>query len=213
MYFIFTLILKAAAGLLAVLPFLLILEILSARLIPCLSLKHLIGDGIFCFFLGAVLSITGVPALYQLHLGGNINLIPFADLTTNALQYIENLLLFLPVGFLLPLLFPAFQGLKRCALFGFFFSLSVELLQLLSFRATDIDDLIMNTLGTVCGFGCFLLLRRLYPAADTLFSVTLQCYESHPVLRYEAAVLTAIAWAGALLLIFPMENLIWGLFG
>lgn len=210
-YFVFLMI-DAAAGLLSMLPFLIVLEILARRQIPSLPLKHIIGDGVFCLFLSAILSITGIPAIYGLHFNPNINLLPFADLTGNGLQYIENLLLFVPVGLLLPALFSRFQKRSRCVAFGFFFSLSVEIMQLFSFRATDIDDLLMNTLGTLTGFALFTLLRRLCPSLSQSFLLPQDKLNELPALfELEAHILAAASWAGALLFTSAVTDLIWTL--
>lgn len=229
MYFIILLMIDAAAGFLSALPFLIILEILARRQIPALPLRHLIGDGIFCFFLSAILSVTGIPAVYELKPGININLIPFADLASNTLQYAENLLLFLPVGFLLPVLFPHFRNALRCVRYGFFFSLAVELMQLFCLRATDIDDLIMNTLGCAAGYGLFLLLQNLCPALAQNFAPlhtvnenaaeacpsgqVRRCNKKEPpaLLKLETHFLTAASWAGGLLLTPAIKELIWGI--
>ena len=44
---------------------------------------------------------------------------------------------------------------------GFGFSLSIELCQLFNRRNTDIDDLMMNTLGAVIGYFIWKLTKRL----------------------------------------------------
>lgn len=46
---------------------------------------------------------------------------------------------------------------------GSFFSLFIELIQLFSFRATDIDDLLMNTLGTWVGYLLFKVILKIMP--------------------------------------------------
>lgn len=72
-----------------------------------------------------------------------------------------NALLFVPLGALLPLLFGSCR-LCRTTAIGFSLSLFIELSQLFNYRATDIDDLLMNTLGTILGYLIYtLLLRRL----------------------------------------------------
>lgn len=43
---------------------------------------------------------------------------------------------------------------------GFMLSLIIEIFQLLNVRATDIDDLLMNTLGAVIGFIIYSLLLK-----------------------------------------------------
>ena len=60
--------------------------------------------------------------------------------------------MFIPLGFLLPFLWKKYQKLTPTLLFGFLFSLFIELSQLITLRATDIDDLIANTLGALIGY-------------------------------------------------------------
>lgn len=91
---------------------------------------------------------------------GELNLIPFsqaADPLGNAL----NLALGMPLGFLLPLLWPALDRFCPVLLWGLGASLAVELSQLVNFRATDVDDLLMNTAGALVGWGLFRLFARL----------------------------------------------------
>ena len=76
-----------------------------------------------------------------------------------------NAILFIPVGFFLPLLWKRCEHLGRVLGLGFALSLWVELSQLLNWRVTDIDDLITNTLGAVIGWLLYRLAgRRLAPA-------------------------------------------------
>ncbi len=67
-------------------------------------------------------------------------------------ERILNVILFLPFGFLLPVIWERFRTIIPTVLAGLLFSLTIELSQLFTFRATDINDLIGNTLGTVLGF-------------------------------------------------------------
>ena len=72
-----------------------------------------------------------------------------------------NVLLFAPVGFLLPFFWPHWRKWYRTVGFGAALSLVIELCQLLNFRATVTDDFLLNTLGAVLGYGCFWVLARL----------------------------------------------------
>ena len=68
-----------------------------------------------------------------------------------------NIMLFVPLGMLLPLLSRRFQSLKRVLLLGLCASLMIETIQFVlrfvgSPRAVDIDDVILNTLGACVGF-------------------------------------------------------------
>ena len=51
----------------------------------------------------------------------------------------------------------------KSALIGFCASAFVEVFQLFLPRSSDINDIILNTFGALCGFWLYLLLRRLSP--------------------------------------------------
>ena len=118
---------------------------------------------ILCLIFGKRLSgkERGCLMLYVLYLSAmfNVNLIPFSELGEPRYLWLSgmNTLMLVPLGFLLPQIWGRFRSFWDAALAGFCTSLSIELLQLFSFRATDVDDLIFNTLGACIGF----LLARL----------------------------------------------------
>lgn len=86
-----------------------------------------------------------------------INLIPFKD--GLEISAILNVIFFMPFGFLLPTLWRKFRSFLPTLWYGLIFSLVIELSQLfVPYRATDINDLIMNTLGAVLGWIVFSLL-------------------------------------------------------
>ena len=77
-------------------------------------------------------------------------------------QVVGNVVAFVPLGFAAAGLFsfrsPRLGAAARAVATGFGLSLSIELLQLmLATRATDVDDLIFNTTGTVLGAALLLL--------------------------------------------------------
>ena len=76
-----------------------------------------------------------------------INLIPFYGGVS--MSMILNVVMFLPLGFLLPLLWEEYQSLKKTAVTGLFFSLGIEFCQLFNRRVSDVEDLLANTLGAV----------------------------------------------------------------
>lgn len=114
-------------------------------------------------------NIVGVPTLSELFrlsrlkeavFNPNINLIPFSD--GLSLSFILNIVLFVPLGFLCPILSRTYQSAKADILSGFFLSLFIEISQLFTlYRATDINDLITNILGAVVGYLCFNLIVKL----------------------------------------------------
>ena len=72
-----------------------------------------------------------------------------------------NVVAFMPFGFFLPIVSKSNQNFWCVALYSFEFSLGIELIQL-SFRVGtfDVDDLIMNTFGSILGYFCFCLQRK-----------------------------------------------------
>lgn len=105
----------------------------------------------------AVYSVTGLPTMYTLRFNFSLNLIPLIDIMNSPAEYIKNtvlnILLFMPLGFLLPVIWSEYRDAKKTALTGLAVSAIIEILQIFTFRFTDIDDLITNTLGTALGYG------------------------------------------------------------
>ena len=66
-------------------------------------------------------------------------------------------------GFMLPILWGKFEKLKHTVLTCFFISLAIELAQLFTGRSTDIDDLLLNTLGGLLGFLLYALKKTIRP--------------------------------------------------
>jgi glycopeptide antibiotics resistance protein len=71
-----------------------------------------------------------------------------------------NIVLFLPLGILLPLLLDRLRSLKRVMAIALCVSLSIETIQFFSRfigspRAVDIDDVLLNTLGACLGFAIY----------------------------------------------------------
>lgn len=113
--------------------------------------------------------IVGIPTLSEYKrvsdlgesfFNPNINLIPFQD--GFSLGVILNILLFVPLGFLCPLISKHYQSIKNTFFIGCGLSLAIEIVQLFTlYRATDIEDLITNTVGTLIGYLCFKGIHRL----------------------------------------------------
>ncbi len=127
---------------------------------------------LFVLYLFAVLHVTGAGTICDAKRYGpggrawQINLTPFSDPDTDLIAYGLNVLLFVPFGLLFPLFRPAGKRMLSTVTAGFLFSLAVELSQLLNNRRTDIDDLILNTLGTVAGVVLFAWFFRRKTKAD-----------------------------------------------
>lgn len=115
-------------------------------------------------YLAAVDAVVGLPSLLYIRFDRNINLVPFAYMFSDYRNSLLNVLLFMPLGFFLPMLWKQFRSFLETALFGLCFSLAIEILQLFTRRATDINDLITNTVGTILGWCLGRLVLRLFPS-------------------------------------------------
>lgn len=121
---------------------------------------------LYCYLSILFLDVVGIPSLsefarvrgfgeklFQPNLNGQL----FVDGLD--LGLFLNILCFLPLGFLLPLMTSRYHHLRYVFFMGFSVSLLIEVSQLFTlYRATDVNDLLANTLGTVLGYGCFRLL-------------------------------------------------------
>ena len=97
-----------------------------------------------------------------------VNLIPFVNLFDYdnkrdlLLNVIGNVAMFIPSGIVLPFVYKRLNSFWKVLLAGIGISLCIEIIQLpFSVRATDIDDLILNTIGVIVGYGIVTLIRCL----------------------------------------------------
>jgi glycopeptide antibiotics resistance protein len=74
------------------------------------------------------------------------------------INIVGNILLFIPVGLYAACLLEK-PSWWKATLAVAFFSAAIEMSQLLSFRVTDVDDVILNTLGGFLGYIIYLMLR------------------------------------------------------
>lgn len=118
------------------------------------SVKRFCLIGLFTVYLCEMFNVVGIPAVQYLTWDPSVNLIPFGDEKNYRFffQVGMNAVMFLPFGFLLPVLWKSCRSWKATTLAGFVTSALIELLQLFCFRATDVDDLLMNTLGAFLGY-------------------------------------------------------------
>ena len=139
-------------------PLFLILNYTVFRRDLCKSFLYML----FCLYICSIFILVGIPNVRYFRLDINWNLIPFRGMIVDFKNSILNIILFVPLGFVLPVLWKRFRKLQSTVLFGFSFSLTIELLQMLTYRATDVNDLITNTLGTACGFQLAKTLAKRY---------------------------------------------------
>ena len=95
------------------------------------------------------------------------NFIPFKTINNYLFLYnvntnvvvqnlVGNIIAFIPLGFLLPILIKRLRNLKYIFFIALFTSLFFETIQILSgIGSFDIDDLILNTLGALLGYSIY----------------------------------------------------------
>lgn len=118
---------------------------------------------LFASYLAAVYHLTGLPTVPFLTFDVNLNLVPTALFTKELVLSLLNVAMFVPLGFFLPLLWKKYRRLKNTLLFGVGATVFIELAQLFTYRATDINDVITNTAGALLGYLLFLLAHKLRP--------------------------------------------------
>lgn len=148
-----------------------------------LSTDHLLAVAAFVTYLVVVATFTILPLRFDDEYRSRppfdpaIVLEPFflgrAEAVMSPSQYLGNVLLGIPFGFLVPFVWRV--SLPRVLVAGLCFSLSIEALQwiatklIVAFpsRAVDFNDVILNTLGVLIGVATFAVVRFGY---RTLFS-------------------------------------------
>ena len=95
-----------------------------------------------------------------------VNLIPFVNLFDYdnkrdlLLNVIGNVAMFIPSGIVLPIVYKRLNTFGRVLVAGAGISLCIEIIQLpFRVRATDIDDLVLNTVGVIVGYGLYSLIQ------------------------------------------------------
>ena len=119
---------------------------------------------IFATYLSAVYLFVGMPTLQFMRFELSLTLIPFLPMIADLKNTILNIILFVPLGIMLPFLWKKYNTLKAALMFGFGMSLAIEILQILTYRATDINDVIANTVGTVLGYFIFRITSCVFPS-------------------------------------------------
>lgn len=130
------------------------------------DLGRTVGYLIFAIYLAGVDAVVGLPCITYIRLDFNYNFVPFLHMFSDYRSSLLNVLLFVPLGFFLPLFWKKFSAFGYTLLFGFCTSLLIELLQIFTFRATDINDLMTNTVGTVLGYLLARVVLKLFPRTE-----------------------------------------------
>ena len=88
------------------------------------------------------------------------NLLEFDSKRDLLLNLIGNVTMFIPTGIMTPLIYRKLDSFKKTMLTGIGISLAIEIIQLpFAVRASDVDDLILNTVGCLLGAGILWFIR------------------------------------------------------
>ncbi|MGE6206335.1 VanZ family protein [Guptibacillus hwajinpoensis] len=131
-----------------------------------LAFKIIIINALVGLSIFGILLVTLYPKYYGTELPRVVNLVPFVgmyelifhsvSISVPILNLGLNILLFVPFGFFLSWKISSFKKKlgSRIILSGFLFSFFIELTQYVvpMDRAADIDDLVLNTIGSTLGY-------------------------------------------------------------
>ncbi|MEO2074098.1 MAG: VanZ family protein [Bacillus sp. (in: firmicutes)] len=150
-----------------------IVGLASQTIIPSWDMGVYSDTGEFFFHINmsnanAQLNFIPFHTLYQYFYSTNVNVDDWGSVSL--LNITANLLLFSPIGFFVPILWKEKNRLKTILLLGLLVTIFVESIQYVIGRSTDIDDVILNTVGVIIGFGFFRIFR-LSPLKRTVKNV------------------------------------------
>ena len=97
----------------------------------------------------------------QLNLTPLVHLADYPEKREVILNVVGNTAMFIPVGVIWPAVYRRWDTHRKGLAAGLGFSLCIEILQLPFFgRVSDVDDLILNTLGFLLGYGIYLVCKK-----------------------------------------------------
>ena len=102
----------------------------------------------------------------------NYNLIPFRSMSVQIERITQwwalknllgNIIPFIPFGFILPITYKKFSSMIKVLSIGFASILLIEIFQFFTkLGSFDVDDIILNIVGIVCGYLMFLIMNRIF---------------------------------------------------
>lgn len=132
----------------------------------CILWKQILSRCLFAFYMVMLLAVT---FLGRADVEG-FSFIPFSSYVeawrkTSLIAWrniLINIIMFIPFGFLLPVIYKKAYRLMECFMLSFVFSLGIELLQTFTNRGIfEIDDIINNIAGTLIGYTILKAIKRI----------------------------------------------------
>ena len=149
----------------------------SAILIPILflyqififhNIKKTAAYILFSLYLAAICFLVGFPNIAGMRIVLSHNFIPLRGMLTDITNSYLNVLLFIPLGIFVPCLWPEYRSMMKTVGLGLMTSLGIEILQIFTLRATDINDVITNVAGTMIGYLIGKLIINRFPQLNWL---------------------------------------------
>ncbi len=129
-------------------------------------------------FKGSFYELSDRINSYSMQDSTNYNLIPFRSMSTQiehitqwwALKnLLGNIIPFIPFGFLLPITYKKFSSMISVFFTGLASILLIEIFQFFTkLGSFDVDDIILNMTGIVCGYLMFLVINRIFVRGEGL---------------------------------------------
>ena len=163
MYRIYTTGIETAAASAILIPILFLYQIFIFH-----NIKKTAAYIIFILYLTAMCFLVGFPSVTGIKIGWSYNFIPFYGMLNDITNSYLNVLLFIPLGIFVPCLWPEYRSMMKTVGLGLMTSLGIEILQIFTFRATDINDVITNVAGTMIGYLIGKLIINRFPQLNWL---------------------------------------------
>ena len=123
-------------------------------------------------FKGSFYELSDRVNTYSMQGSINYNLIPFRSMSAQIERITQwwalknllgNIIPFIPFGFLLPVTYKKFSSAISVFVIGLASILVIESFQFFTkLGSFDVDDIILNMIGIVCGYVIFLVTNRLF---------------------------------------------------
>ena len=128
------------------------------------SLKYFFETGDWHFIHGGLINLVPLKSTIRYLNGFDLtHLLDPYNIDIVLMNTLGNVIIFIPFGFLLPLLFKQINNVKMASKIFIKFILLIESLQLLTFSGIfDIDDIILNMLGALIGYGSFVGMKHIW---------------------------------------------------
>ena len=163
MYRIYTTGIETAAASAILIPILFLYQIFIFH-----NIKKTAAYILFSLYLAAICFLVGFPNIAGMRIVLSHNFIPLRGMLTDITNSYLNVLLFIPLGIFVPCLWPEYRSMMKTVGLGLMTSLGIEILQIFTFRATDIHDVITNVAGTMIGYLIGKLIINRFPQLNWL---------------------------------------------